>query len=296
MIAYLGRFAPSPTGPLHIGSLIAAVASYCDARARGGRWLVRIEDLDVARTVPGAADRMLATLDALGFTWDGPVLWQSARTAAYEEALDRLRALGRVYPCACSRKEMADSTLNADGERIYPGTCRNGLPEGRTPRSLRLGVGDATIAFNDAIQGPQHQDLARTVGDFILRRADGLFAYQLAVVVDDAAQGVTHVVRGADLLGSTSRQILLQHLLGLPTPAYAHCPVAITATGEKLSKQTLAPAVDAGRGAAELLRALRFLGQPAPEALARGTPADVWAWAHAHWQLADVPQQRAMPV
>ena len=258
MIAYLGRFAPSPTGPLHIGSLIAAVASYCDARARGGRWLVRIEDLDVARTVPGAADRMLARLDALGFTWDGPVLWQSARTAAYEEALDRLRALGRVYPCACSRKEMADSTLNADGERIYPGTCRNGLPEGRTPRSLRLGVGDATIAFNDAIQGPQHQDLARTVGDFILRRADGLFAYQLAVVVDDAAQGVTHVVRGADLLGSTSRQILLQHLLGLPTPAYAHCPVAITATGEKLSKQTLAPAVDAGRGAAELLRALRF--------------------------------------
>ena len=296
MNGYRGRFAPSPTGPLHFGSLLAAVASYCEARVHGGAWLVRMEDLDAPRTVPGAADEILRTLERLGFAWEGEVMVQSRRSTAYAETLSRLQALGRVFPCACSRKEIADSSLNFEGERVYPGTCRGGLAPGREARALRLRVGDEVIGFEDAVQGPVRHDLARAIGDFVLRRADGLFAYQLAVVADDAAQGITDVVRGADLLGSTSRQILLQRLLGFATPGYAHVPVALNATGEKLSKQTLAPAIDAARGAASLVRALRFLGQPAPEALRRSSPGEVWSWAFARWDLASVPRRRSMEV
>ena len=295
---YRGRFAPSPTGPLHFGSLVAAVGSYLDARTQGGEWLVRMEDVDTPRTVRGAAEHILATLAAFGFEWDGPVLWQSRRGEAYAAALDALRAAGLAYPCACSRKEIADSATRpaVDGGLAYPGTCRAGLPPGRPARAWRLRVEAGETVVVDRLQGRLVQRLADDVGDFVLRRADGLFAYQLAVVVDDASQGITDVVRGADLLASTSRQIWLQQCLGYPQPRYAHLPVAANAAGEKLSKQTLAPALRTGAAAAELVRALGFLGQPAPAELARAPLAEVWAWARDHWQFAAIPRRRAIPL
>jgi glutamyl-Q tRNA(Asp) synthetase len=255
---YTGRFAPSPTGPLHMGSLVAALASWLDARAAGGRWLVRIEDLDRPRCVPGAAEGILDTLQRLGLHWDGEVLYQSARQAVYPRALERLQA--HAYWCACSRREIADSSLGlaSDGAPIYPGTCRSGAAG--TRRALRLRTTAEPIAFLDRVQGPQQQVLERDVGDFVLYRADGLIAYQLAVVVDDAEQGVTDVVRGADLLDSTPRQIYLQRLLGAPTPSYLHGPVAVNPAGEKLSKQTGADSIEPSQSAVR--RALRFLGQP----------------------------------
>ena len=274
-----GRFAPSPTGPLHFGSLVAALASWLDARAAGGRWLVRIEDLDAPRNQPGAAEEILQTLQRIGLYWDGEVVYQSRRAAAYEEALKHLR--DRVYPCGCTRREIADSSLGlaADGARIYPGTCRAGL-QGRAARAWRLKVSDEEISFVDRVQGVVAQNLARDVGDFVLKRADGLFAYQLAVVVDDAAQGVTDVVRGADLLESTARQVYLQRQLGLPTPRYLHVPAAVNAAGEKLSKQTGArPA-----SPADVPAALKFLGQQ-PAA----NPAD----AVRAWDPALIPARRA---
>ncbi|GHT88186.1 glutamyl-Q tRNA(Asp) synthetase [Betaproteobacteria bacterium] len=297
--AYIGRFAPSPSGPLHFGSLVAALGSVLDARHYQGRWLLRIEDVDTPRTVPGATDSILATLDRFGFEWDGDILWQCQRTGAYAAALEQLKTGGHVFPCACSRREMAevpDSTLARDGSRRYPGTCRNGLPPGRAPRAWRVKA-EGVIRFEDAIQGRQEEDLARDVGDYVILRADGLFAYQLAVVVDDAAQGVTHVVRGADLLGSTARQIQLQKLLRLPVPAYAHLPVATNAAGEKLSKQTLARAVDEIAPARALVAALGFLGQHPPTELTHASLAEVWDWAHAHWRLERVPRhmQRIAP-
>lgn len=288
----VGRFAPSPSGPLHFGSLVAAVGSFLDARHRGGHWLLRIEDVDTARTVPGAADAILATLTRFGLEWDGEIVWQSRRLDAYAAALERLQREGHVFPCACTRREMADSALAPDGSRRYPGTCRNGLPPGRAARAWRVRTGPEPIRFEDAIQGMQQQDLAREVGDYVVLRADGVVAYQLAVVVDDAEAGVTHVVRGADLLDSTARQIHLQRLLGLPQPAYAHLPVATNAAGEKLSKQTLARAIDNHPPATALLAALTFLGQQPPSALARATLPRIWEWAHAHWQLARVPRCR----
>jgi glutamyl-Q tRNA(Asp) synthetase len=290
---YIGRFAPSPSGPLHFGSLVAALGSALEARCHQGRWLLRIEDVDTPRIVPGAADSILATLERFGFEWDGDILWQSQRTEAYAAALEQLKADGHVFPCACSRREMAevpDSTLARDGSRRYPGTCRNGLPPGREPRAWRVKA-EGLIHFEDAIQGPQREDLARDVGDYVIFRADGLFAYQLAVVVDDAAQSITHVVRGADLLGSTARQIQLQRLLDLPVPAYAHLPVATNAAGEKLSKQTLARAVDEVAPARALVAALGFLGQHPPDNLAHASLTEVWDWARAHWQLERVPRQ-----
>lgn len=261
---YVGRFAPSPTGALHFGSLVAALASWLDARAAGGRWRVRIEDLDAPRVQAGAAEDILRTLGELGLTWDGPVEYQSRRLALYREALAKLEP--RTYWCGCTRREIADSSLGlaADGAQIYPGSCRAGLAAGKTPRALRLRVA-GTIAFNDRVQGEQRQDLERDVGDFVLYRADGLFAYQLAVAVDDAEQGVTDVVRGADLLDSTARQVHLQRLLGYATPRYLHFPAAVNRAGEKLSKQTGAPAVAAGSDA--LRRALAFLGQPETDEL-----------------------------
>jgi glutamyl-Q tRNA(Asp) synthetase len=294
---YRGRFAPSPTGPLHFGSLVAAVGSWADARAHGGEWLVRMEDLDPRREVPGAADGILRTLDALGLAPDGLVVRQSARGDAYRAALDLLRDRGRLFACGCTRREIADSGLpGADGGLVYPGTCRHGPPPGRAARALRVRVDDAPIAFDDAVQGEVRQDLGRDVGDFVLLRADGQFAYQLAVVVDDAAQGITDVVRGVDLVDSTPRQIFLQQLLGLPTPRYLHLPVAANAAGEKLSKQTGAPAIDPAQAAPALVAALRFLGQPAPAALGRASARTVLEWAAANWARTRIPRQRTIAV
>ena len=294
MTGYIGRFAPSPTGPLHFGSLVAATASYCDARSHGGRWLVRMEDLDRPRCVEEAAEDILRTLERCGFRWDGEPVYQSRRTAIYAAALDRLVSGDMAFPCGCSRKEIADSAMAAEGELVYPGTCRHGLPPGRGARSWRVRVEDEEIAFDDAIQGHFGQRMAHDVGDFVLRRADGYFAYQLAVVVDDADQHVTNVVRGADLLASTPRQIFLQRLLGLAEPRYAHVPVAVNASGEKLSKQTLAPAIPASRAAAWLVKSLAFLGQQPPPALARAAPGEVWDWAIPSWRLDRVPRLRTI--
>lgn len=290
----IGRFAPSPTGPLHFGSLVAAVASYADVRSAGGCWLLRLEDLDPLRTVPGAADDILRTLEAFGFEWHGPVMAQSTRSAAYADALARLQAAGAVYPCGCSRKELGDAALAAaDGALIYPGTCRSGLPPGKAARAMRVRVGSATPGCEDALQGFVSQRLAREVGDFILKRADGYYAYQLAVVVDDAEQGVTHVVRGADLLESTPRQILLQQLLGVPTPRYMHVPVATDEAGMKLSKQTRAARVDRSRPLPALRRALAFLGQTASEAASLD---ELWRHTFARWDRARIPRRRAISV
>lgn len=296
-VTYRGRFAPSPTGPLHFGSLVAAVASYLEAKTRGGDWLVRIEDLDTPRTVPGAADDILRTLEAFDMHWDGAVWYQSARHDAYRAALDRLQHQGMLYGCACTRREIADSVAGNNGidGPVYPGTCRNGLPTGRNARATRVRTAGARITFEDAIQGTITQDVEREVGDFVLHRADGLFAYQLAVVVDDAEQGITDIVRGADLLDSTPRQIWLQRLLGLATPRYAHVPVAVNAQGEKLSKQTHATALDRQHAAAMLRQALRFLGQAIPAGLEHSPIETLWKWAIDHWQRHCVPAARSVP-
>ncbi|MEX2239580.1 MAG: tRNA glutamyl-Q(34) synthetase GluQRS [Burkholderiales bacterium] len=277
MAEYVGRFAPSPTGPLHFGSLVAALASYLEARAAKGKWLVRLDDLDRPRAQPGAADEILRALERLGFEWDGPVLVQSDRLERYRATLDELTRRGLAYSCSCTRKELEDSTLAIDGARIYPGTCRHGPAPGKTARALRLRTHGAPIGFADAIQGWVEQRVEQEVGDFVLLRADGIIAYQLAVVADDMDQGVTDVVRGADLLDSTARQIHLQRLLGARTPHYAHVPVALNAAGEKLAKQTGARPLDLSDPKAELARARRFLGQ-----------------GEAGWDLARVPRARAI--
>ncbi len=284
---YRGRFAPSPTGALHFGSLVTAVGSYLDARAHGGQWLVRIEDVDKPRTLPGAADTILRTLEGFGFEWDGEVLVQSRRLDLYHAALAHLQLNGEAYPCACSRSEIksASSQTSVDGGLRYPGTCRNGLPEGRDARAWRLKMFDRDFNFFDRIHGMCRQNVDREVGDFVLLRADGQYAYQLAVVVDDAAQGVNAVVRGVDLLDSTARQIALQQRLGLPTPSYAHLPVVINAAGEKLSKQTLAPAVDPAQGSAILAAAMQFLGHPLPAEMRGASLFDFWNWAISAWSI-----------
>lgn len=267
MPSYVGRFAPSPSGPLHAGSLAAALASWLDARAHSGRWLVRIEDVDTPRTVAGADEFILNQLRALGLHWDGKVVWQSRRGDLYQGAFDDLAARGLVYGCGCTRREIADSqsvgTIGADGERPYPGTCRNGLAPGRQARAWRVRLPEnlGIERFEDRWLGSQEQDVARAVGDFALKRADGLWAYQLAVVVDDAEQGVTDVVRGADLLGSTARQRVLGRLLNLPLPRVMHVPLVVDpVTGLKLSKQNHAQAVDIGKPLAALGEAWRSLG------------------------------------
>ncbi|WP_301102436.1 tRNA glutamyl-Q(34) synthetase GluQRS [Propionivibrio sp.] len=293
---YRGRFAPSPTGPLHFGSLVAAVGSYLDARAHGGDWLLRIEDVDAPRMVPVAADGILRTLAGFGFEWDGEVLVQSRRLDRYHAALVRLQVDGDVYPCACSRSEIAAATRqpSVDGGLVYPGTCRAGLADGKAARAWRLRVPDQTLSFVDRVQGEVHQNPLRDVGDCVLLRADGQYAYQLAVVVDDAAQGVNAVVRGVDLLDSTARQMFLQQRLGLPTPTYAHLPVVVNAAGEKLSKQTQAAAVTPSDGSARLALAMDFLGHPVPSEL-RGVPvADFWRWAISVWSMSRVPALRGV--
>lgn len=279
---YTGRFAPSPTGPLHFGSLLAAVGSYCDARAAGGRWLVRIEDTDPPRAMPGASDLILRQLEAYGLEWDGPVLYQGQRGAAYEAALTRLQAQGDLFWCRCSRAVLAQP-----GASAYPGTCR-AFTTPRANAAIRLRVPPGIIRFDDAVFGPQAEDVAATVGDFVLRRRDGLYSYQLAVVVDDAEQEVTRVVRGADLLDNTARQIVLQQRLQLPSPGYLHLPLAVHADGSKLSKQTHATALPMPADPALLRQALAHLGQALPPV---GEPLDcatLLAWGVANWRVEDI--------
>jgi len=276
----VGRFAPSPTGDLHFGSLVSAVGSYLEARSSGGLWLLRIEDIDPPREVAGSADRMINDLHRLGLKPDGPVLYQRCRVGDYQDAVDTLLEKGLAYACACSRKDLSESGK-------YPGTCRNGIPPGKIARSIRFRVDAGVCTFCDKLQGIISDSPAATGGDFIIKRADGLFAYQLAVVVDDHFQGVTQVVRGADLLDSTSRQICLQKALGFPTPEYMHLPVVIAADGKKMSKRTRTDPVNLREPAAALGQALQFLGQSPPSGLSL---RDLWKWALANWNSNQIPR------
>ena len=288
----IGRFAPSPTGPLHFGSLVAAVGSYLDAVTAKGQWLLRIEDVDTPRTVLGMAEWQINALAAYGFVWDGEVIHQSSRSACYQAALESLITSGSAYPCTCTRSQIASATgvrTGIDGT-VYPGTCAHWMPGDPVPEGAawRFRVPQGLTAFEDRIWGDQQQNLQRDVGDFPLRRADGCFTYQLAVVVDDLAQGVTDVVRGADLLDSTPRQIALIHALGGVVPTYAHLPVVKNTDGEKLSKQTRAEAIPLAHEAdrvAQLWQALAFLGQTPPQQLKECGQSILWAWAEAQWNM-----------
>ena len=272
---YRGRFAPSPTGDLHFGSLVAAVASFLEARRNHGKWLIRIEDIDPPREVAGSAERILRDLERLGLTSDEPVLYQSSRMAIYEETTEALINNGSAFWCGCSRSDLPPSG-------IYPGTCRNGLPAGRTPRAVRLRVDDEPVVFEDRLQGTVSEHLAETVGDFVIRRADGLPAYQLAVTLDDAYQEITHIVRGADLLESTPRQVFLQRQLGLPSPEYAHVPVAVESDGKKLSKRDNSDPIQKLEPHQVVVAALRFLGLDPP---GLSSLDDTWTWAIQNWNM-----------
>ncbi len=280
---YIGRFAPSPTGPLHFGSLIAAVGSYLQAHQQHGQWQVRMEDLDPPREVAGAADNILRTLERYGFQWHGPVIYQSQRSDAYDDALATLGNQGHSFACSCTRKDI----LKAGG--IYPGTCRNGAKLDTSAHAIRLNTQNAHIEFRDGLQGTIKENLEKEVGDFVLHRADGLYAYQLAVVVDDAEQGITEIVRGKDLLSSTPRQIFLQQQLNVITPHYIHLPIALNASGEKLSKQTYAAALPEKDRGKPLFKALQFLGQNPPDKLQNDSVHNIWSWAFKHWNLLQVP-------
>jgi len=285
---YRGRFAPSPSGPLHFGSLVAAIGSFLEARSRGGEWLVRIEDLDPPREQPGAADEILATLERFELNWDGPVLRQSTRAAAYEAALERLAGSGALRPCLCSRAQLAalpeNQRRSAGEELFHPPECIAPSPGPADIPAWRLRAPDRETGFMDRVQGPQSSNVARTVGHFVLKRRDGLYAYQLAVVVDDAFQGITDIVRGADLLSSTARQVVLQQALLLPPVTYMHLPIAVSNTGIKLSKSEDAPALSRSSTAAQAVAALEFLRQAPPAGLARAPLSEVWQWAITHWQ------------
>ncbi|MGH8316808.1 MAG: tRNA glutamyl-Q(34) synthetase GluQRS [Steroidobacteraceae bacterium] len=283
---YVGRFAPSPTGSLHLGSLLAAVGSFLDARCRSGRWLVRMEDLDSSRVVRGSADEILRTLETFGLLWDGEVEYQTRRTHLYANALQSLRAAGLTFECSCSRRELAEKAG-------YPGTCRQG-PRRPGDTSTRFRIGErAILTFEDRFQGPITLRMDR-LGDVIVRRRGGIFAYQLAVVVDDARQGITDVVRGSDLLESTGWQIALQRALLLPTPRYAHLPLLLEKTGEKLSKSRRSTALDADEASAELLNVLQLLGLSPPGELAGAPPATLLEWATGCWAGQPVPLAREL--
>ncbi|WPL16696.1 Glutamyl-Q tRNA(Asp) synthetase [Thiorhodovibrio winogradskyi] len=285
---YRGRFAPSPTGPLHFGSLVAALGSYLDARAAGGDWLVRIEDLDHHREMPGAAAGLLRTLERFGLHWDGAIVYQRQRLSLYQDALADLRRRGRAYPCGCSRKEIAANARSGPEGPVYPGTCRTGPPPGRGARTLRIRAPAGEIAIEDRIQGRVALDVHAELGDFVIHRADGIPAYQLAVVVDDAAQGITQIVRGADLLLSSLRQRILRQALNLPCPSLAHLPIVLDSQGRKLSKSDSARPLDASDPLPSLGRAWGFLGQmPLPRELDR--LEDFWSFAIAHWSPARIP-------
>lgn len=286
---YIGRFAPSPTGHLHLGSLFTALASYLDARAHKGLWKVRMEDIDPPREMPGAADSILRTLEHYGLHWDGEVWYQSRRHAVYEEAVQQLLARGEAFYCTCSRKDLQQ--LNTD---TYPGTCRGCRVPPTSPAAIRLQVDDRPLIFDDALQGHQCFNLQTDGGDFIIRRKDGLYAYHLAVVVDDAAQQITHIVRGIDLLDSTPRHLLLQQRLNLPIPHYAHLPVLVNEQGQKLSKQTFAAPVPLTDPVPWLFACLQALGQQPPEELRQARRDELLDWGIRHWSLDQVPRQQAI--
>ena len=292
--SYRGRFAPSPTGPLHFGSLIAAVGSYLQARRHRGSWLVRIEDVDTTRRVPGAADDILKTLEAFGFQWDQEVIFQSQRQNEYRQALEQLYALKRVYPCTCSRKQIQAKAQPGVAGPIYPGTCRSSVDTDEPKYALRLRTEAVDIQINDAIQGNYCLNILKEIGDYVIKRRDKLFAYQLAVVVDDAQQGINEVVRGSDILDSTPQQVYLQQLLGYSQPAYVHLPVAVDESGSKLSKSSSAPAININTPVPALYEALKFLGQKPPEELYHATLSDFWSWAESNWQLNNVSNKRSI--
>lgn len=292
---YRGRFAPSPTGPLHFGSLVTAVGSYLEAKSRYGKWLIRIENLDGSRETSGASKEILDALEVFGMEWDGEVVYQNRRNKAYQAALALLEKQSLIYSCVCSRKEIADSSIVGIEGPIYPGTCRGGLAGEEQPAARRIRTDNKLIEFQDRLRGLIRQRLESDIGDFVLRRADGIFAYQLAVVVDDAEQGVTHVVRGEDLLNSTSRQIYLQQLLGCPTPSYMHLPVVVNAQGEKLSKQTHAAPVTTSDPVSQLIMAIRFLGQTPPAELNESDITSFWKWATRNWKPEKIPQKILPP-
>ncbi len=284
---YRGRFAPSPTGSPHLGTLVAAVASYLQARTSQGEWLLRIEDVDITRRVPGADDAIMRTLDRFGFEWDGEVVWQSKRNAFYQQALELLDADGLVFPCTCSRKLLAQTAVEQSG--IYPGTCRAQKLPFPHEHAVRVRVPDTTISFDDAIIGEYQQSLASECGDFVIKRRDGLFAYQLAVVVDDALQGVTEIVRGADLLDSTPRQIFLQQCLNYTRPGYLHLPLLLDHEGRKLGKSEGAAGLNPDRPVKSIHAALVHLGQQPPADLRQAGTVDVWQWALENWSIRKIP-------
>ncbi len=288
---YVGRFAPSPTGPLHFGSLLAAVASYLQAKSQSGRWILRVEDIDPPRQQDGAIEEILTALECYGFEWDGPVIYQSDNAERHQQIVAELRAAGLAYPCSCSRRDLATASQGPLGA-IYPGTCRNGCQGDEF--AIRVRTNDAAIEFVDVVQGTQCQHLESESGDFVILRRDSLIAYHLAVVADDFDQRITEVVRGIDLLDSTPRQIHLQRLLDYPTPAYLHIPIAENAAGQKLSKLTGTPAIPLADVGPTLVLALEALGQQPPPELAMSSLQDIWIWSFKHWQPAIMYMQTAI--
>ncbi|VAW53247.1 Glutamyl-Q tRNA(Asp) synthetase [hydrothermal vent metagenome] len=284
---YKGRFAPSPTGSVHFGTLVAAVASYLQAKKNNGEWIIRMEDVDVTRKVESSDIEILNTLEAFGFEWHGEILYQSTQTEYYEKALQQLILQSLVFPCICSRKQLNE--IDCD---IYPGTCRNKSLLEKSDHALRILANDVSVEFTDLVMGKQSQNIKQQCGDFIIKRRDGLFAYQLAVVVDDAIQGITEIVRGADLLGSTPRQIYLQQQLGYTTPTYCHLPLAIDNHDNKISKSEGAAKVDVKNREKHLYDTLKFLGQKPPADLLTCSINDIWQWATTNWNTNTVPQKK----
>ena len=294
VLGYRGRFAPSPTGELHFGSLIAAVGSYLEAKSHGGEWLVRIEDLDKPREVPAASYKILRSLEALGMEWDHEVIYQDQRKDIYENVLTMLNRRGLIYPCTCTRKEISSSSISGISGQIYAGTCRNNVQNDDRLGAVRIKTNSNIIEFEDTLYGLINQNLQNETGDFVLRRSDKIYAYQLAVVVDDAEQGITNVVRGADLLDSTPRQIYLQKLLGYTTPTYMHLPVAVNSHGEKLSKQTKAAHLDVSNPVKQLIGAVNFLGQEPPSELVGESVISFWKWAFINWDPGKILKKRTI--
>ena len=286
---YKGRFAPSPTGPVHYGTLIAAVGSYLQAKSNKGRWFLRMDDIDLTRKVEGADTQIIKTLEAFGFEWHDKIIYQSRQIKHYEQAIEQLIEQSLVFPCLCSRKQIAES-----GTGIYPGTCRERHYPEKKQHALRILAKNNDIEFIDKVMGKQSQNIARDCGDFIVKRRDGLFAYQLAIVVDDARQNITEIVRGADLVDSTPRQIYLQQLLHYPTPGYCHLPLVVDAAGNKISKSEGAAKINIKSKEKQLVNALRFLGQNPAEDLAKSSINDIWLWAIKHWKINSVPTNKNM--
>ena len=288
---YKDRFAPSPTGPVHFGTLVAAVGSYLQAKTNNGEWLIRIEDVDITRKVEGADVDILHTLEAFGFEWHGQIIYQSSQNEYYQQALEQLISQNLVFPCLCTRKQLAIINSSKMNRSMYPGTCRHRQLPQKSQHALRLLAKNKTIYFDDAVMGKQSENIKKQCGDIIIKRRDGLFAYQLAVVVDDARQGICEIVRGADLLDSTARQIYLQKVLGYSTPTYCHLPLAVDADGKKISKSDGATKVSIKNREKQLCSILEFLGQNPPADLSDSTINDIWSWAAQHWDIHQVPSK-----